>query len=164
MRDCGHVLTFLIVFIVPTALEGASEALVGELDPAWNIKVVVTHMYLFTTRMLIAFWPTQVTLIEPGCIRTKWTANVAWSPAHPAYENTSLPGAHVRSVGWERAMTWKDGRRSAEAFYRIASVPNPPLHFLVGKDAIEATRKKIAALSADIDAYEAWSEGLGDHE
>lgn len=67
----------------------------------------------------------------------------------------------MRSVGLDRAFTtWKDARRSAEAFYKIAGLPNPPLHFVVGKDAIEGTRKKIAALVADIDTYEALSEGL----
>ena len=39
-------------------------------------------------------------------------------------------------------------------------VPNPPLHFVLGKDAIEGVRKKIAALAVDIDAYEVLSEGL----
>ena len=67
---------------------------------------------------------------------------------------------HTRSIGWEKQATWKDTRRSAEAFYKIAYVPNPPLHFLVGKDAVEGARKKIAALSTDIDAYEKWSDGL----
>ena len=57
-------------------------------------------------------------------------------------------------------MAWKDAKRSAEAFYKVACVPNPLLHFVVGKDAIEAARKKIATLSADIDTYEGLSEGL----
>ncbi|PIL22726.1 hypothetical protein GSI_15419 [Ganoderma sinense ZZ0214-1] len=121
------------------ALIGASETLAAELDPAWNIKV---------------------TIIEPGWIRSEWASKSTWSPEHPAYKNSNVPTARIRSAGWDKLATWKDSRRSAEAFYRIASVPNPPLHFLVGKDAIEATRKKIAALSTDIDAYEMWSEGL----
>ena len=66
----------------------------------------------------------------------------------------------MRTGGLETGISWKDARRSAEAFYKVACVPNPPLHFVVGKDAIEAARKKIAALAADIDAYEGLSEGL----
>ena len=66
----------------------------------------------------------------------------------------------MRTGGLEKGIAWKDARRSAEAFYKIACVPNPPLHFVVGKDAIEATRKKIAALAAEIDAYDGLSEGL----
>ena len=55
---------------------------------------------------------------------------------------------------------WKDAKRSAQLFYKLVSVPNPPLHFVVGKDAIEATKQKIAGLAAEIDMYETWSEGL----
>ena len=67
----------------------------------------------------------------------------------------------MRRFGWDEAtVAWKDARRSAEAVYQIAGVPNPPLHFVLGKDAIEVTRKKIATLVAEIDAYEAASEGL----
>lgn len=66
----------------------------------------------------------------------------------------------MRAVGMEKAVIWKDAKRSAEAFYKVMCVPNPPLHFVLGKDAIEGVRKKIAALAADIDAYEALSEGL----
>ncbi|KAM5541135.1 hypothetical protein V8D89_005064 [Ganoderma adspersum] len=122
------------------ALEGASETLVAEIDPAWNIKV---------------------TIIEPGWIRTVGASKGPLRmQEHPAYQNPDLPVAQIRRVGLENTVTWKDAKRSAEAFYKIASVPNPPLHFVVGKDAIEATRKKIAALAADIDTYEGLSEGL----
>ncbi|EJF57886.1 NAD(P)-binding protein [Dichomitus squalens LYAD-421 SS1] len=89
-----------------------------------------------------------------------WNIKATWSPEHPAYSNPALPASHARKVGWDNVVAWKDMRRSAELFYKIASDPNPPLHFVVGKDAIEATRKKITALAADIDLYEAWSNGL----
>ena len=102
----------------------------------------------------------QVTIIEPGWIRSEWAPKSTWSPEHPAYQSPGLLTAHIRGIGWEKLAIWKDAKRSAEAFYKIASVPNPPLHFLVGKDAIDGARKKIAALSMDIDAYETWSDGL----
>ncbi|KAM5541156.1 hypothetical protein V8D89_005085 [Ganoderma adspersum] len=120
------------------ALEGASEALAAEIDPAWNIKV---------------------TIIAPGWIRTEVVPKAIWSTEHPAYQNPDLPASQIRRVGLENTVTWKVAKRSAEAFYKIACVPNPPLHFVVGKDAIEGARK-IAALAADIDAYEGLSEGL----
>ena len=66
----------------------------------------------------------------------------------------------MRTGGLETGIAWKDAKRSAEVFYKIACVPNPPLHFVVGKDAIEAARQKIAALAAEIDTYEGLSEGL----
>ena len=101
-----------------------------------------------------------MTIIEPGWIRTPAPAKATWSPEHPAYLNPKLPATHVRRAGLDNAVVWKDAKRSAEVFYKVASLHNPPLHLVVGKDAIEATRKKIAALIADLEAYEAWSEGL----
>ncbi|KAI1789973.1 hypothetical protein LXA43DRAFT_538159 [Ganoderma leucocontextum] len=60
----------------------------------------------------------------------------------PRSTKTPTPTTYARSVGWDDGATWKDAKQSAEAFYKIAeSIPNPPLHFVVGKDAIEATRK-----------------------
>ena len=104
----------------------------------------------------------QVTLIEPGWIRTVGASKGPLrSQEHPAYQNPNLPVTQMRTGGLEKGtIAWKDAKRSAGAFYTIACVPNPPLHFVVGKDAIEATRKKIAALAAEIDAYEGLSEGL----
>ena len=67
----------------------------------------------------------------------------------------------MRRFGWDEAtIALKDARRSAEAVCQIAGVPNPPLHFVLGKDAIEMARKKIAELKASLDLYESWSEGL----
>ena len=103
---------------------------------------------------------TQVTIIEPGWIRTEVAPKATWSPEHPAYQNPDLPTTYIRRVGWDKVTAWKDARRSAEAFYKVACLPDSPLHVLVGKDAINATRKKIAALTANIDTYEALSEGL----
>ena len=102
----------------------------------------------------------EVTIIEPGWIRTPGATEAIWTPEHPTYRNPNLPVTQMRAVGMEKAVTWKDAKRSAEAFYKVACLPDPPLHVLVGKDAINATRKKIAALTANIDTYEALSEGL----
>ena len=86
---------------------------------------------------------------------------LTWPPEHPAYAaNPSLPTTAQRHGRLDDFVVWKDTRRSVEAFYKVASLPSPPLHLLVGKDAIEATRKKIAILSEEINEYEAWSEGL----
>ncbi|RDX48781.1 NAD-P-binding protein [Lentinus brumalis] len=122
------------------ALEGVTESLAAEIDPAWNIKI---------------------TLLEPGWIRSAITSNIVWPPAHPAYiVNAGLPTSIMRNGTLDDLVTWKSARRSAELFYKTTSLPEPPLHLVVGKDAIEATRKKIASLSELVDTYENWSEGL----
>ncbi|RPD56679.1 NAD-P-binding protein [Lentinus tigrinus ALCF2SS1-7] len=126
------------------ALEGITETLASELDPKWNIKI---------------------TLLEPGWIRSAAASKTVWSPEepHPAYAaNPALPTTAFRSLDLDTSnlIPWKDTRRSVEELYKVASLPDPPLHFLLGKDAIVATRAKIADLSGSIDKYETWSEGL----
>ncbi|PIL34900.1 hypothetical protein GSI_02687 [Ganoderma sinense ZZ0214-1] len=145
------------------ALEGSSETLAAELDPAWNIKVGHAPPSLYLLTMLTSDHVSllQITIIEPGYIRSELARRGTLAPEHPAYrQNPDLPTTHMRRIGFENIPTWKDTRRSAEAFYKIACVPDPPLHFVVGKDAIAIARKKIAALTADIDTYEKLSEGL----
>ena len=55
---------------------------------------------------------------------------------------------------------WKDTKRSMELCYKVAGLANPPLHLVIGRDALAAVRAKIAELTKTMDEYEAWSEGL----
>ncbi|KAL7279597.1 hypothetical protein ACG7TL_006002 [Trametes sanguinea] len=122
----------------PEALEGMTEGLAQELDPAWNIKI---------------------TLIEPGWIRSAAIGKIRWAPRHPAYTNPDLPANKVRAE-WEGFVSPGDTRKAIEVFYRIAGLPDPPLHFPLGLDAIAMVREKTSALNATMDEYESWSEGL----
>ncbi|KAM5536905.1 hypothetical protein V8D89_009452 [Ganoderma adspersum] len=121
------------------ALEGFSEALAGELDPAWNIKV---------------------TIVEPGVFATN-AFSASWAPPHPAYSNPALPTSTLRSA-WDSYVPTVSGdpRKAMETVYRLAALEQPPLHFPLGKDAVGITRTKTSAVLADTDKYESWSEGL----
>ncbi|KAH9889898.1 NAD-P-binding protein [Cubamyces lactineus] len=120
------------------ALEGVSESLAAELDPAWNIKV---------------------TIIEPGGYRTDGLSKVQWATAHPAYANPELPATKMRGF-WDKISPSGDPRKAAKSFYEIASLPDPPLHLPLGKDAIAKVRGKIASLSSDTNKYEYLSQDL----
>jgi hypothetical protein len=48
------------------ALEGLSESLEAELDPAWNTEVLCSLRFIYTVRNL-----SKVTILEPGPYRTK---------------------------------------------------------------------------------------------
>jgi len=123
------------------ALEGLSEALAAELDPDWNIKI---------------------SLIELGAFRTNALNNAAFLPPHPAYTKPVLASAILRK--WLQNPDIKgDSQRAVEAMYRLAALPDPPLHLPLGKDAVQIARSKIAILDADTTAYESWSNGL-DHD
>ncbi|KAI0747545.1 NAD(P)-binding protein [Fomes fomentarius] len=120
------------------ALEGITESLAAELDPAWNIKI---------------------TLIEPGWIPSAAMEKTKWCQPHPAYSNPDLPCNRMRAAGYA-GIAWKNPRRSVELFYRVASLPKPPLHLVVGKDAIDLIENKLNGFLKEVQDYEAWSEGL----
>ncbi|KAM5540770.1 hypothetical protein V8D89_005414 [Ganoderma adspersum] len=121
------------------ALEGFSETLASELDPAWNIKV---------------------TIVEPGAFATSATkGDNQWAPAHPAYDRPELPAAAFRST-WAGFVPPGDPRKGMETVYKLASLEQPPLRLQLGKDAVGAARAKTSAFLADTDKYESWSEGL----
>ncbi|CDO72275.1 hypothetical protein BN946_scf184970.g127 [Trametes cinnabarina] len=120
------------------ALEGMTESLSQELDPAWNINI---------------------TLIEPGWFRTAAVSKIRWAPQHPAYSNPDLPANKVRAE-WRGFVSPGDTQKAVEVFYKIAGLPDPPLHFPLGQEAIDMIRKKTATLNATITEYESWSEKL----
>ncbi|EJF55823.1 NAD(P)-binding protein [Dichomitus squalens] len=120
------------------ALEGFSEGLASEIDPAWNIKI---------------------TIIEPGGFDTPGIGKTAWAPAHPAYSKKELPGNFFRSI-LKELRPQGDPRKGMEVVYKLATLEDPPLHFPLGKDAVDLVRKKTATLLADTEKYESWNEGL----
>ncbi|KAI0666618.1 NAD-P-binding protein, partial [Trametes maxima] len=133
------------------ALEGWSEALAKEVDPAWNIKVV--------------------TIVEPGAFKTSVfdKGSMVVVPQHPAYDNPALPvwnfrGAFLKSSGETHAtpasMNPADASKAIAKIIEVTKVANPPLRFAIGKDSIGLIREKVKSLTADIDEYESWSENL----
>lgn len=82
-----------------------------------------------------------------------------WCQPHPAYSNPELPCNRMRAAGYA-GIAWKNPRRSVEVFYRVASLPKPPLHLVVGKDAIDVITDKLDGFLKEVQDYEAWSEGL----
>lgn len=121
------------------ALEGLSEAIAAEVDPAWNIKV---------------------TIIEPGGFRTKITSSsMQLIPAHPAYNNPDTQVVMFRQYLESNPVMPGDASKAAGVFHRLASYPDPPLRFPLGKDCISGVRRKTAKLLQDVDNFESWSEG-----
>ncbi|KAI0671249.1 NAD-P-binding protein [Trametes maxima] len=120
------------------ALEGLTESLFHDLDPAWNIKV---------------------TIIEPGGFRTEGHGKVIWSPAHPAYSNPDLPISHIRKLVGNFTPSG-DVQKAVRAIYDVAGLPEPPLHLPLGKDAVALARQKITSLTVDADKYEYFSTDL----
>ncbi|EMD35189.1 hypothetical protein CERSUDRAFT_116657 [Gelatoporia subvermispora B] len=121
------------------ALEGLSEALSKELDPSWNIKV---------------------TIIKAGFLATDIHARADFIDALPAYAQSPAASARENLYSYAKNPIGGDPEKAVEAFYRLTRLPDPPLHFILGKDAIELIKRKIATLTLAMDSYASWSEGL----
>ncbi|KAI0668233.1 NAD-P-binding protein, partial [Trametes maxima] len=143
------------------ALEGWSEALAKEVDPAWNIKA--------SSRSLTDH--RRVTIVEPGAFKTSVfdKGSMVIVPQHPAYNNPALPvwnfrGAFVKGSGdhydTPASMNPADASKAVAKIIEVTKVANPPLRFAIGKDSIGLIREKVKSLTANVDAYESWSENL----
>jgi NAD(P)-dependent dehydrogenase (short-subunit alcohol dehydrogenase family) len=114
------------------ALEGISESLGKELKP-FNVFV---------------------TAVAPGGFRTDWAGrSMQRSPRQIAdYDESFDP---IRKAREERSgKQIGDPVKAANAMLKLIDSENPPAHLLLGSDALKLVRDKLAALEAEIAAWE----------
>ncbi|WP_024557122.1 oxidoreductase [Franconibacter pulveris 1160] len=114
------------------ALEGISETLSKELAP-FNI---------------------QVTAVAPGSFRTDWAGRsmVRSTRSIPDYDALFDP---IRQARKEKSGKQPgDPVKAARAMLALIESQSPPTHLLLGSDALELVRQKLAALSKEIDQWE----------
>ncbi|KAI5480499.1 NAD(P)-binding protein [Pseudohyphozyma bogoriensis] len=115
------------------ALEGFTESLNRELDPAWNIKAII---------------------IEPGGFRTSWAGTgMVELPAHPAYASPLSLASKVRVL--RRTLTFPgDPIKAALAMIAISKVPDPPVRLPLGSDAVAVVRAKLGDVEKELTKWE----------
>jgi NAD(P)-dependent dehydrogenase (short-subunit alcohol dehydrogenase family) len=114
------------------ALEGISEVLAKE----------VRHLGI------------RVTAIAPGSFRTDWAGrSMVRSPRSIAdYDLLFDP---VRQARAEKSGKQSgDPARAARALLRVVEAEDPPVHLLLGTDALRLVREKLESLEREIDAWE----------
>ncbi|MFO1312617.1 MAG: oxidoreductase [Burkholderiales bacterium] len=101
----------------------------------------------------------RVTLIEPGPFRTDFQGR-------SMQRAKARVGAYADTVHARRAQQDKNlGRepgdpvRAADAIVDLAEHPDPPMHLLLGANAVGRAREKFNALLKSIDAWEKVSKG-----
>ncbi|TDL15493.1 NAD(P)-binding protein [Rickenella mellea] len=124
------------------ALEGMTESLAAELDPAWNIKV---------------------TLAEMGFFRTNFVKNHTYKVyTHPAYTNPQILGNITRSMlaKVDPTMIKGDPDKLAKRLYELANVQDPPLRVLLGLEGPAMLIPKLEKDASEREKYKSWAEGL----
>lgn len=63
-------------------------------------------------------------------------------------------------AGWDSFVLPGDPTKAAEAFYQAAMIPDPPLHLVLGKDAIVLAKNMVVGLQGALARFESWSDDL----
>jgi NAD(P)-dependent dehydrogenase (short-subunit alcohol dehydrogenase family) len=143
-RRSGHIVQI-------SSLEGVAPALAGETAYA-GTKFAIEGICEALAKE-IADLGIRVTIVEPGPLRTDFADGATVEPpAAPDYEK-SVGGA----LEWFEDLAGKqpnDPARVAEAVMQVVDSPKPPLRLVLGVEAMEAIRGKLAGQKADLDAWE----------
>ena len=135
ISSVGGIVTFPAVgfyHMAKFAVEGFSETLAKELAP----------------------FGLHVTVVEPGAFRTEFRGSSGKQSAirFPAYAETAgkardnVLAAHGQQRG--------DPARGARAIIKAIEADKPPLHLVIGGDALDQIRTKLAELGHELDDWE----------
>lgn len=117
------------------AIEGWSEALAKEVAPLG----------------------VGVMLVEPGPFRTAWTSRSLTGAQDVIADYAGTAGKRRAEIGAPDRQQPGDPRLAAQVILDAVLSPTPPLRLVLGRRAMAAAREKMAAVLADIDAWEATS-------
>ena len=110
------------------ALEGISEALAKEVAP---IGI-------------------RVTIVEPGAFRTDWAGRSMMHADRKIEDYEATAGAFRRGLATRNGKQPGDPYKAADAIITAVVSDRPPLHLLLGEDALHNVGLKLAALQAEI--------------
>lgn len=97
----------------------------------------------------------NVSIVEPGAFRTDFLADTSIKYAEnkiEAYESTS--GAMVARLNKIAGTQLGNPELAAKAMVDLAHLSNPPMHLLLGSDAVDRTRVMLKNFTAEIDQWE----------
>lgn len=96
----------------------------------------------------------KVTAVAPGSFRTDWAGRSMVRSERSIADYDALFDP-VRKARQERSGKQNgDPRKAAAALLKIVEEPNPPVHLLLGSDALGLVRTKLESLQKEIDAWE----------
>jgi NAD(P)-dependent dehydrogenase (short-subunit alcohol dehydrogenase family) len=105
----------------------------------------------------VASFGVKVTVVEPGGFRTDWAGRSMVRVERSIHDYDELidplRAAELAGSGHQLG----DPRKAAEAILTILDVPTPPVHLLLGSDALRLVGAGRAAVDADIATWESLS-------
>ncbi|KAF9228469.1 NAD(P)-binding protein [Gyrodon lividus] len=122
------------------ALEGFSESLAYELEPAWNIKI---------------------TVIEPGPFLTQISqTNRHMVPVHPAYADPSSESSRFRAHFAQGTFYDGDPDKACVTFEKVSLLDDPPIRLPLHRAVLEMAAGKAKSLLDIVAKYGSWSDDL----
>ena len=97
----------------------------------------------------------KVTVVEPGPFRTDWAGRSLQSSGQRIDAYAKTVHERLDQVAQSSGQQEGDPVRAAEAIITAVNSPEPPLNLVLGAPGLKAVREKIAALSAELDKWEA---------
>ena len=119
------------------AVEGLSESLALEVEPL-GLHVIV---------------------VEPGPFRTDFAGRSIGQSKTEIADYAATAGERRKQTFARSGKQVGDPVRAAAAMIEAVTAEHPPRHLLLGRPALDLARKKIDALKADFDAWEAVTVG-----
>ena len=102
----------------------------------------------------------KVTLVEPGAFRTDFLSDRSIrNIAQEIADYAPTAGAAQATLAKMAGRQIGDPLKGAAAIFQIVREPKPPLHLVLGSDALRRTRDKQAQLSADLQRWETLTLG-----
>jgi NAD(P)-dependent dehydrogenase (short-subunit alcohol dehydrogenase family) len=95
----------------------------------------------------------HVTAIEPGAIRTDWSARSMKEARQPIEAYADTVGARKALIKLAGSKFPGDPRRVADAVLMVSELDDPPLHLLLGHDVYKAYREKLAGLMESVEKW-----------
>ncbi|KAJ7487802.1 hypothetical protein FB451DRAFT_727464 [Mycena latifolia] len=121
------------------ALEGLTDSLRQELNPAWNIKI---------------------SIIGSGSFRTPSHKSAIVLPSPEVYSGEGMPSQVFRHWFKDGSGVRGDPLLAAKAIFKFSLLDSPPVRWSMGKDAIGGARAKAALIAEETDKFEYLSDNL----
>ena len=103
----------------------------------------------------VAAFGIAVTAVAPGSFRTDWAGRSMLRTPRSIADYDALFDPIRKGREEKSGKQLGDPRKAARAMLAIIDSDSPPSHLLLGSDALELVREKLAASAAEIDKWEA---------